>query len=1749
MAELRGNSVVGGSLNVQGNIFLTGDAGLYNNFTSGYFGAGMGLWKDINGTHLEIDNIAVRNTLRTHIFQKDVVKAANGFLYLSDSAIIGKEDSSNLYCVQSKSATFANGTTIWYKDVDNNGNIYSVKGTVSAPTSVTLDGIIYDKYTVSFTEGAYANFKVGGTVVRTSGNTILLDASSALSPFIDFMENGTVKTRIGQLAGVVGTHGSITIPSSPGFGLYSENVYLTGTINATAGKIGNWIINGALYNGRTTYTDGTAGIYIGTDGINIGGTSTTFFQVNSSGGQLAGWGFTSTSLSKTWNESVGGGTITFSSATSADNKYANGTYGKGLSLGFDYSNGNAFNMWFGQVPERTYGSTGFMYGNRYGIAYRWYNGETLFEISDAYHASGYKNAFVGIIAGWNFDKDKLYNGTDIVLDAYYKKVSVNADSVKMYYSSSSDYGIKDSVGNFSLGSSNQISGWSFSTKRLFWNDGTYSLSIMSDSTSFSGYHAAKPAINIYDSSKDILINLGNIYKNNGNTGIAIFTSTGNNTKILEVSNGSGGSIAQIAGWNFDNSKIYSGKIYIGSGVSYIRVGSTDGTYANSAIALENDGSGKLANGNIMWDASGNVYFGHDVILSWKNQNAGKGNDLIADIWKVGDNVNTVNSQISSYGADNDAIIKETTPFGTVDYIWKLKYASTSNNWCSGMITSTKTSTNTANSYRFTFWFKAKSTRGRLYIGSTGTIGGDSNYYFWSSNLYLLSPNASGGETDNNPSGWYFVEAWVKGNTSSSTLTTKIYRMDGSVFYSTGAVVSLSAETSRGFRIGWYDTANTGTGTGSSDDYIYIYDPRVYIDNDTSMPSVSELMFSTTTITNNLISTTNVVAKNLKVQAANIQSLTAANITSGLLKSAGWSYTSDYNFAGSAFDLTNNKLYSSNAFLTGTIYANAGNMGGWTIQNGYLDSTNMQIYGGSNPYIQFYDQSNGTDYITLGCRLYDGNWHNDWNGMIFRANSQNWFQMYSSGDGVTRVAQIAGWDFNSNRLSKEANLFGDGYGGGIALATGTTHITNYAAQQNGWGTIDAGLSIGGNCAAGAWMIHIGKVRDRDSNGQTGGTTFSRNGIQCNVYGINGISNFVPVFEVSTTNGGGSNLIASIAGWNFDYQQLINGIETSGTGTFIRIRNGANIVGGNIYQSSVTKLKGFGMQWHQSSNAGYMNLGSILVDANGNPNRSGAGVNDWFGLQALYWDSDSPMFQLGFNMNLSGARAYKNIIAGWNFDQTALWCGTKGSDGAFTSGNGLTLGTNGTGGWISSKQFYIDSSGNAKFLGDLSGASGTFSGTISISGNYNSVYRQTLISEGHLSCNDSSTNITSHFLNTGIIFDDSNNANRGGGFRYISPDTFKIGFGPNAGYELFSTSPSGSKISALSATGAGFTMLSLTPTGSTFTEVSGTVMLSLTPSGSAFDAKTVNVINIKGPSSDYNRGIYFDGVAGITAHSAHDWLRLNQSNSFTSGVYTPGNFRLDGTLMFYSDTSLYRASSNVLRTDGGLIITYSGGDTTLQLTSTAANTGIKLGGDVNIYRPFANTLRTDNQLIITGYAPVTTMNWRRCLYLTSNGPTAIQMNSTTSGTNSLIIGNSGGALFIGLSTGDTTSATVAYKMTLDTSGNATFNGNVTSYTNPSDIRLKKDIVSFEPVLEKMDELKPVRFKYNDLWSKPDSDGFGFIAQEVEKVFPELVFDAKLLHNEMEVKAIYYEKLTPILVKAIQELKAEINELRTELRELKR
>jgi hypothetical protein len=111
----------------------------------------------------------------------------------------------------------------------------------------------------------------------------------------------------------------------------------------------------------------------------------------------------------------------------------------------------------------------------------------------------------------------------------------------------------------------------------------------------------------------------------------------------------------------------------------------------------------------------------------------------------------------------------------------------------------------------------------------------------------------------------------------------------------------------------------------------------------------------------------------------------------------------------------------------------------------------------------------------------------------------------------------------------------------------------------------------------------------------------------------------------------------------------------------------------------------------------------------------------------------------------------------------------------------------------------------------------------------------------------------------------------------------------------------------------------------------------------------------------------------------------------------------------------------------------------------------------------------------------------------------------------------------------------------SGNFTATGNIIAFGTISDRKLKENIKPINSALDKAMRLQGVTFN----WKKSDSileigEDIGFIAQDVQKVLPELVRENK--NGEFSLR---HQGITPILLEAIKELKAEIEELKKQIK----
>lgn len=117
--------------------------------------------------------------------------------------------------------------------------------------------------------------------------------------------------------------------------------------------------------------------------------------------------------------------------------------------------------------------------------------------------------------------------------------------------------------------------------------------------------------------------------------------------------------------------------------------------------------------------------------------------------------------------------------------------------------------------------------------------------------------------------------------------------------------------------------------------------------------------------------------------------------------------------------------------------------------------------------------------------------------------------------------------------------------------------------------------------------------------------------------------------------------------------------------------------------------------------------------------------------------------------------------------------------------------------------------------------------------------------------------------------------------------------------------------------------------------------------------------------------------------------------------------------------------------------------------------------------------------------------------------------------------------------------ATKASIDQSGNGFFTGDVTTNGSASDERLKENIKPLEKGLETIEQIKTYTFNYK---ARPQDTHPGVIAQEIEKLVPEVVYDIEM--EDGIYKAVRYQQLVPLLINAIKDLSKKVNDLETRL-----
>ncbi len=291
--------------------------------------------------------------------------------------------------------------------------------------------------------------------------------------------------------------------------------------------------------------------------------------------------------------------------------------------------------------------------------------------------------------------------------------------------------------------------------------------------------------------------------------------------------------------------------------------------------------------------------------------------------------------------------------------------------------------------------------------------------------------------------------------------------------------------------------------------------------------------------------------------------------------------------------------------------------------------------------------------------------------------------------------------------------------------------------------------------------------------------------------------------------------------------------------------------------------------------------------------------------------------------------------------------------------------------------------------------------------------------------------------------------------------------------------------------------------------------LTYNAGAWKNQAITLSNLSGvtiSSPTANQVLTYDGSKWINKAPAQ-WA----TNTNTTGIhYNEGNVGIgsdnpDKLLVIKQD------DSKITRFDGDGIAMKSG---YITLSGAVAQQGsVAIGSDCDAHGTASFAMGTKTKT-------------------TNNYSMAIGKDLTNNRPNSLVVGlgrTNNDYLF--LVAGD--ASTDAF--TVNEQGICTSAG---SFTQNSDRRLKTNITPLEKSIDKIMKLNGVTFNWNKTVrpSAPTTLQYGFIAQEIEKVIPELVSE-----DSDGYKTVNYIGVIPVLTQAMQEQQKEIEQLKDENKKL--
>ena len=283
-----------------------------------------------------------------------------------------------------------------------------------------------------------------------------------------------------------------------------------------------------------------------------------------------------------------------------------------------------------------------------------------------------------------------------------------------------------------------------------------------------------------------------------------------------------------------------------------------------------------------------------------------------------------------------------------------------------------------------------------------------------------------------------------------------------------------------------------------------------------------------------------------------------------------------------------------------------------------------------------------------------------------------------------------------------------------------------------------------------------------------------------------------------------------------------------------------------------------------------------------------------------------------------------------------------------------------------------------------------------------------------------------------------------------------------------------------------------------------------------------------------------------------IETTVADPLTSGSTRNGHLRLSGTGFTHAvDAGLMSTTSNfgswiqarksndysinynlLLNPNGGSV---GIGNVSPFTTLTVGNASGTIPGEISL-NPTSPTAGEGGQITLKKSLQGGTVDWTIDQVGTSSANARLRIFSGSSETSGLAI----------LENGNTGIGTIAPSARLQVNGDIIAN----SIAGSSDVRFKTDVAPITNPLQKVLALRGVNFNWNTSAFPQrkfsDQRTLGFIAQEVEKVIPEIV---QTENTSEGYKSVQYDKVVALLVEAMKEQQKQINQLKKQVKQLKK